>query len=174
MAGVDRSIWTDRMLAALDNGVKGRKWFSLIDKVHRSSTLASAWLQVYRNQGAAGVDRQSVSRFAAQSGRHLEELQADLAAGRYRPQAVRRIEIPKGDGKTRPLAIPTVKDRIVQAAVKRVIEPILEHEFLPMSYGFRPGRGCKDALRAVDDGLKAGMTWGGRRRPAGLLRQHPA
>ena len=160
MAGVDRSIWTDRMLAALDNGVKGRKWFSLIDKVHRSSTLASAWLQVYRNQGAAGVDRQSVSRFAAQSGRHLEELQADLAAGRYRPQAVRRIEIPKGDGKTRPLAIPTVKDRIVQAAVKRVIEPILEHEFLPMSYGFRPGRGCKDALRAVDDGLKAGMTWG--------------
>jgi len=160
MAGVDRSIWTDRMLAALDNGVKGRKWFSLIDKVHRSSTLASAWLQVYRNQGAAGVDRQSVSRFAAQSGRHLEELQADLAAGRYRPQAVRRIEIPKGDGKTRPLAIPTVKDRIVQAALKRVIEPILEHEFLPMSYGFRPGRGCKDALRAVDDGLKAGMTWG--------------
>ena len=160
MAGVDRSIWTDRMLAALDNGVKGRKWFSLIDKVHRSSTLASAWLQVYRNQGAAGVDRQSVSRFAAQSGRHLEELQADLAAGRYRPQAVRRIEIPKGDGKTRPLAIPTVKERIVQAAVKRVIEPILEHEFLPMSYGFRPGRGCKDALRAVDDGLKAGMTWG--------------
>ncbi|WP_084173532.1 group II intron reverse transcriptase/maturase [Modicisalibacter zincidurans] len=160
MAGGDRSIWTDRMLAALDNGVKGRKWFSLIDKVHRSSTLASAWLQVYRNQGAAGVDRQSVSRFAAQSGRHLEELQADLAAGRYRPQAVRRIEIPKGGGKTRPLGIPTVKDRIVQAALKRVIEPILEHEFLPMSYGFRPGRGCKDALRAVDDGLKAGMTWG--------------
>lgn len=159
MAGVDRSIWTDRMLAALDNGVKGRKWFSLIDKVHRSATLVSAWLQVYRNQGAAGVDRQSVSRFAAQAERYLEELQADLMAGRYRPQAVRRVEIPKGNGKTRPLGIPTVKDRIVQTAVKRVIEPIFEHEFLPMSYGFRPGRGCKDALRDVDDALKAGMTW---------------
>ncbi len=147
------------MLAALANGVKGRKWFSLIDKVYRSSTLVSAWLQVYRNQGAAGVDRQSVSRFAAQAERYLEELQADLAAGRYRPQAVRRVEIPKGNGKMRPLGIPTVKDRIVQAAVKRVIEPIFEHEFLPMSYGFRPGRGCKDALRDVDDALKAGMTW---------------
>lgn len=147
------------MLAALANGVKGRKWFSLIDKVYRSSTLVSAWLQVYRNQGAAGVDQQSVSRFALQAERYLEELQADLAAGRYRPQAVRRVEIPKGNGKMRPLGIPTVKDRIVQAAVKRVIEPIFEHEFLPMSYGFRPGRGCKDALRDVDDALKAGMTW---------------
>lgn len=159
MAGVDRSIWTDRMLAALDNGVKGRKWFSLIDKVHRPSTLAGAWLQVYRNHGAAGIDRQSVSRFAAQAERYLEELQADLVAGRYRSQAVRRVEIPKGNGKTRPLGIPTVKDRIVQTAVKRVIEPIFEHEFLAMSYGFRPGRGCKDALRDVDDALKAGMTW---------------
>lgn len=159
MAGIDRSIWTERMLAALDNGVKGRKWFSLIDKVYRPSTLMSAWLQVYHNQGAAGVDQQSVSRFAAQAERYLEELQADLAAGRYRPQAVRRVEIPKGDGKTRPLGIPTVKDRIVQTAVKRVIEPIFEHEFLPVSYGFRPGRGCRDALRDVDEALKAGMTW---------------
>jgi RNA-directed DNA polymerase len=159
MVGLDRSIWSDRMLAALDNGVKGRKWFSLIDKVYRSSTLESAWLQVYRNQGAAGVDRQSVTRFASQAECYLGELQADLVADRYRPQAVRRVEIPKGNGKMRPLGIPTVKDRIVQAAVKRVIEPIFEHEFLPMSYGFRPGRGCKDALRDVDEALKAGMTW---------------
>lgn len=159
LVGIDRSIWTDRMLAALDNGVKGRKWFSLIDKVYRSSTLVGAWLQVYRNHGAAGIDQQSVTRFAAQAERHLEELQADLKAGRYRPQAVRRVEIPKGNGKTRPLGIPTVKDRVVQAAVKRVIEPIFEHDFLPMSYGFRPGRGCKDALRDVDEALKAGKTW---------------
>lgn len=147
------------MLAALDNGVKGRKWFSLIDKVYRSSTLVGAWLQVYCNHGAAGIDQQSVTRFAAQAERHLEELQADLKAGRYRPQAVRRVEIPKGNGKTRPLGIPTVKDRVVQAAVKRVIEPIFEHDFLPMSYGFRPGRGSKDALRDVDEALKAGKTW---------------
>ena len=159
VVGADRLIWTDRMLAALDNGVKGRKWFSLIDKVYRASTLNSAWLQVKRNRGAAGVDRQSVSRFASQAERYLEELQAELATGRYCPQAVRRVEIPKGEGKTRPLGIPTIKDRIVQASVKRVIEPIFEHEFLPMSYGFRPGRGCKDALRDVDDALKAGLTW---------------
>ncbi|MFC3285550.1 group II intron reverse transcriptase/maturase, partial [Litchfieldella rifensis] len=156
---VDRSVWTDRMLAALGNGVKGRKWFSLIDKVYRSPTLVSAWLQVYRNQGAAGVDQQSVARFAAQAERYLEELQTELTAGRYCPQAVRRVEIPKGNGKTRPLGIPTVKDRIVQTAVKRVIEPIFEHEFLPMSYGFRPGTGCQDALRDVDAALKAGQTW---------------
>ncbi|MEX2374357.1 MAG: group II intron reverse transcriptase/maturase [Dehalococcoidia bacterium] len=156
---VDRSVWSDRMLAALVNGVKGRKWFSLIDKVYRPTTLASAWLQVYGNQGAAGVDQQSVSRFASHAERYLDELQADLAAERYCPQAVRRVEIPKGNGKTRPLGIPTVKDRIVQTAVKRVIEPIFEHEFLPMSYGFRPGKGCKDALRDVDEALKVGMTW---------------
>lgn len=159
LAGVDRSIWTDRMLAALDNGVKGRKWFSLIDKVYRSSTLVGAWLQVYQNHGAAGIDQQSVSRFAGQAERYLEELQTALATDDYRPQGVRRVEIPKGDGKTRPLGIPTVKDRVVQTAVKRVIEPIFEHEFLPMSYGFRPGKGCKDALRDVDDALKAGKTW---------------
>jgi len=158
------------MLAALANGVKGRKWFSLIDKVHRPSTLASAWLQVYCNQGAAGVDRQSVSRFASQAERYLEELQAALAAGHYRPQAVRRVEIPKGNGKMRPLGIPTVKDRIVQAAVKRVIEPIFEHEFLPMSYGFRPGRGCKDALRDVDDGAQGGHDLGGGCGSARLFR----
>ena len=156
---VDRSIWTERMLAALDNGVKGRKWFSLIDKVHRPITLAASWTQVQANRGAAGVDGQSIERFASQAERYLEELQAALASGQYQPQAIRRVEIPKGDGQTRPLGIPTVKDRIVQGAVKRVIEPIFEREFLPMSYGFRPGKGCKDALREVHEALKQGSTW---------------
>lgn len=158
-AGVDRSIWTDRMLAALANGVKGGKWFSLIDKVYRQSTLESAWQHVYRNHGAAGIDQQSVKRFESKADYYLEELKSDLTSGQYRPQALRRVEIPKGKGKTRPLGIPTVKDRIVQNAVKRVIEPIFEHEFLPMSYGFRPGKGCKDALRDVEENLAAGKTW---------------
>jgi RNA-directed DNA polymerase len=157
-AWVDRSIWTDRMLAALVNGVQGGKWFSLIDKVYRRSTLEAAWAQVQANQGAGGIDGISIARFQAHSERYLSELEADLKANRYRPDPVRRVMIPKPDGKRRPLGIPTVKDRIVQTAVKRVIEPIFEQVFLPTSYGFRPGRSCKDALREVNDWLKRGYT----------------
>jgi RNA-directed DNA polymerase len=156
---MEASIWTDRMVSALDNGVKGGKWFSLIDKVIRPATLEIAWQRVARNKGAAGVDGQSVERFALHAERYLSELQASLADGSYRPQPVRRVEIPKADGKTRPLGIPTVKDRIVQAALKMVIEPIFEVQFRPGSYGFRPGRSCKDALREVDRLLKEGNTW---------------
>jgi RNA-directed DNA polymerase len=155
---VDRSIWTERMLAALGNGVKGGKWFSLIDKVYRPATLETAWQKVKAKRGAAGVDGQSVVRFAAQAPRYLAELSRSLEQGTYQPNAVRRVDIPKGPGKTRPLGIPTVKDRIVQTAVKMVIEPIFEHQFEPMSYGFRPGRSCKDALREVDGLLRAGYT----------------
>ncbi len=153
----EASIWTDRMVSALGNGVKGGKWFSLIDKVVRPATLEAAWQRVAR-KGAAGVDGQSVERFAYQSERYLLELHTDLKAGTYRPSPVKRVEIPKADGKTRPLGIPTVKDRVVQAALKMVIEPIFEVQFRPGSYGFRPGRGCKDALREVDRLLKEGYT----------------
>lgn len=155
---VDRTIWTERMLAALGNGVKGNKGFSVIDKVYRPSTLQAAWEQVRSNRGAAGIDRQSIESFAANAQRYLNEWAKDLEAGRYQPQAVRRVEIPKTGGKTRPLGIPTVKDRIVQTAVKRVIEPIFEKQFLPASHGFRPGRSGKDALREVDEYLKEGYT----------------
>lgn len=154
----EASIWTDRMVSALGNGVKGGKWFSLIDKVVRPATLDIAWQRVARNKGAAGVDGQSIERFAAQSERYLAELQASLANGSYRPNPVKRVEIPKADGKTRPLGIPTVKDRIVQTALKMVIEPIFEVQFRPGSFGFRPGRGCKDALREADRLLKEGYT----------------
>jgi len=152
------SIWTDAMLAALRNGVKGGKWHSLIDKVFRLDTLTMGWAQVEKNAGAAGVDRISVERFAQARDRYLTELATALQDGSYRPQPVRRVYIPKGKGR-RPLGIPTVKDRVVQAALKLVIEPIFEHEFEPRSYGFRPGLGCKDALREVDRHLKAGYCW---------------
>jgi len=151
-------VWNERMLAALDNGVKGGKWFSLIDKVYRPGTLQAAWRKVAANAGAAGVDRQSVEQFAARAEVYLGELEAALKAGSYEPLAVLRVEIPKAPGKVRPLGIPAVKDRIVQTAVKLVLEPIFEREFLDTSYGFRPGRGCKDALREVDRLLKAGYT----------------
>jgi len=154
----EASIWTDRMVSALGNGVKGGKWFSLIDKVVRPATLEAAWQRVARNKGAAGVDGQSVERFEHQAERYLLELHTELKAGTYRPSPVKRVEIPKADGKTRPLGIPTVKDRIVQAALKMVIEPIFEVQFRSGSFGFRPGRGCKDALREVDQLLKQGYT----------------
>jgi RNA-directed DNA polymerase len=121
--------------------------------------LQASWEGVARNQGAAGVDRVSIERFAAHAERYLDELAVELQADRYRPSVVRRTYIPKLGGGKRPLGIPTVKDRIVQGALKRVLEPIFEWEFRPESYGFRPGRGAKDALREVDAALKAGRHW---------------
>ena len=156
---VEASVWNERMLAALGNGVKGGKWFSLIDKVYRAETLKAAWKKVKTNAGAAGVDGQSVERFAARAEMYLEELSTALKKGTYRPQAVRRVEIAKGGGRFRPLGIPVVKDRIVQTALKFVLEPIFEREFLKMSYGFRPGLGCKDALREVERLLREGYTF---------------
>jgi RNA-directed DNA polymerase len=155
---VEAEVWTERMLSALANGVKGGKWFSLIDKVWAPATLKLAWAKVQANKGAAGVDGQSVDRFAAKAEEYLSELASALREGSYRPQAVKRVEIPKDDGRTRPLGIPTVKDRIVQQAVRLVIEPIFENGFCDGSYGFRPGRGCHDALREVDRLLKDGYT----------------
>jgi RNA-directed DNA polymerase len=156
---VEALVWTERMLAALENGVKGGKWFSLIDKVYRAETLKAAWRKVEANAGAAGVDGQSVKRFAARAEMYLKELSIALERGTYRAMAVRRVEIPKERGKVRPLGIPVVKDRIVQTAVKFVLEPIFEREFLKMSYGFRPGLGCKDALREVERLLREGYTF---------------
>jgi RNA-directed DNA polymerase len=155
----EASIWTERMVSALVNGVKGGKWFSLVDKAIRPATLEVAWHHVARNKGAAGVDGQSIERFAAQSERYLQELHDSLNDGSYRPSPVKRVAIPKGDGRTRPLGIPTVKDRIVQTALKMTLEPIFETQFRLGSYGFRPGRGCKDALREVDRLLKDGFTF---------------
>lgn len=156
---VEASIWTERMVSALVNGVRGGKWFSLVDKLTRPSTLDAAWRKVARNQGAAGVDGQSTERFARHADQYLQELRISLEDGSYRPQPVKRVEIPKGDGKTRPLGIPAVKDRIVQTALKMVIEPVFEVQFRSGSYGFRPGRGCKDALRVIDRLVKEGLTW---------------
>ena len=155
---VEARVWTERMLSAPGNGVTGGKWYALIDKVYAPATLRLAWAKVQANQGAAGVDGQSVERCAAKAESYLAELAAALREGHYRPQAVKRVEIPKGDGRMRPLGIPAVKDRIVQQAVRLVIEPIFESAFGDGSYGFRPRRGCRDALREVDRLLKAGYT----------------
>src|SRR6202165_4767804 len=156
---VEASVWTVRMVSALVNGVKGGRWYSLMDKVCAPATLQTAWEKVRANKGAAGVDGQSIERFEARAELYLGELATALREGTYRPQPVKRVEIPKGDGKTRPLGIPTVKDRIVQTAVKFVLEPIFEATFCPTSYGFRPGLGCRDALREVAQLIKEGHTF---------------
>jgi RNA-directed DNA polymerase len=156
---VEDTVWTERMVSALVNGVKGGRWYSLMDKVYAPDTLDAAWVKVWVNEGAAGVDGQSIKRFEARAELYLTELSTALRSGSYRPQPIRRVDIPKGDGRTRPLGIPTVRDRIVQTAVKFVLEPIFEATFRPTSYGFRPGRGCHDALREVAKLIEAGFSY---------------
>jgi RNA-directed DNA polymerase len=148
------------MLTALEQGVKGDKWFSLIDKVHPERTLHAAYTRVAANKGAAGVDHVTVTMFSNGLEANLKTLSEELRSGHYRPQQIRRHNIPKpGSKEMRPLGIPTVRDRVVQTAVRMVVEPIFERDFAEHSYGFRPGRGCKDALRRVDKLLKAGHTY---------------
>ena len=157
---VERSVWTDRMLAALVTGVKGGKWFSLMDKVYSMKNLRRAWAVVREHKGAAGVDGQTVFRFEMRAEQELERLEQELRSGRYVPKPVKRVQIPKpGSRETRPLGIPTVRDRVVQTALRNVLEPIFEVQFAPTSYGFRPLRGCKDALRQVQQLLNTGHTW---------------
>lgn len=156
---VEQSVWTERMLEALRNGVKGGIWFSLIDKVWRPATLEAAWRTVRRNGGSAGSDHQSVKDFERGLGGEIARLSEELREGTYRPRPIWRVYIDKpGRREKRPLGIPCVRDRVVQAATRLVIEPIFERVFASHSYGFRPGRGCKGALREVDRLLKAGYT----------------
>src|SRR3954463_2900267 len=156
---VEPSAWTVRMLATLEQGVEGGKWFRLFDKVFSERNLLAAFRQVASNDGAAGVDHVTVTQFERGLPETLWEVSDQLRHGTYRPQSIRRVAIPKpGTHETRPLGIPTVRDRMVQAAVVHVIEPIFERDFAEHSYGFRPGRGCKDALRRVDELLKAGYV----------------
>jgi RNA-directed DNA polymerase len=157
--GAERGVWTESMLIALDRGKEGNKWFSLIDKVRSERTLGMAWEKVKSNAGACGVDGISVEFFAKDSQRRLLAVNERMKAGTYQPKPIRRVYIPKaGSSEKRPLGIPGVTDRVVQTAVKMVIEPIFESRFAPTSYGFRPGRGCKDALREVERLLRSGHT----------------
>jgi len=146
------------MLTALEEGVKGGVWFSLIDKVWSAPNLCAAWAEVARNGGAAGVDHVTVAMFEQRLEANLTALSQQLRDGSYRPKPVRRAYIPKAGGGQRPLGVPTVNDRVAQGALRHVLEPIFERDFSDHSYGFRPGRGCKDALRRVDELLKAGYT----------------
>ena len=160
VAGAEPGVWTERMLTALARGMKGNQWFSLIDKVYADRTLELAWEKVESNAGGSGVDSITIERFAKDCPRGLLDLKEQLRTASYQPRPVKRVWIPKpGTNEKRPLGIPTVRDRIVQTALRMVIEPIFEHRFAEHSYGFRPGRGCKDALRRVQTLLNEGCTW---------------
>lgn len=149
------------MLTTLENNsVRGGKWHSLIDKVYKSENLYSAYREVAANKGAPGVDNVTIEDFTARLARNIDKLEQQLRDGSYRPQAIKRVHIPKpGSKETRPLGIPTIRDRVAQNALRHVLEPILERQFAEHSYGFRPNRGCKDALRRVDRLVKAGYKY---------------
>ena len=158
-AWVEPSAWTDRMLTALERGVKGGKWFSLIDKVASRAVLKASFWKVKENNGSPGVDHVTIEQFGSNLKEEVLKLHHSLLSGSYQPQDTLRRWIPKAGGGQRPLGIPTVRDRVVQGALRSVLEPIFERDFAPHSYGFRPGLGCRDALRRVQSLLDQGYTW---------------
>ena len=159
-AATDKTRELQRTLYRAAKADPQRRFHALYDKVHRRDVLERAWGQVRRNRGAAGIDRTTladVERYGVD--RLLDELAADLRSGSYRPLPARRVFIPKpGSQEQRPLSIPAVRDRVAQAALKTVIEPIFEADFLPCSFGFRPRKSAHDALQVLID-----QSWRGRR-----------
>ncbi|MGH2655042.1 MAG: group II intron reverse transcriptase/maturase, partial [Actinomycetota bacterium] len=159
--GVDRVRALQRVLYRSAKQDRDRRFHALFDKVARGDVLERAWGEVRANRGAAGSDGVTIEAVEASGvGDFLEGLAARLRAGNYRPRPLRRVHIPKPGrpGKTRPLGIPTVADRVVMAAARIVLEPIFEADFLPSSYGFRPGLSAHHALEAV----RGTATWRGK------------
>lgn len=157
---VEPTVWTKRMLTRLAQSGPTTVWFRLWDKVIAKGNLQSAFWAVWRNDGAPGVDGQTVKQFSEQEAAELAKLREELRHQRYHRQPARRVWIPKpGSTEKRPLGIPGVRDRTVEAAMKNVLEPIFEHDFAEHSYGFRPGRGCLDAVKRVEELLSQGRAW---------------
>jgi RNA-directed DNA polymerase len=153
-------VWTERMVTTLERGITGGKWYSLMDKVWKPANLQRAVKKVAQGKSQKKADGRKCRRYAEQSAQRLPALQAKLKSGQYQPKPAQRIWIPKlGSKELRPLGVSEVENRVVEMAVRNVIEPIFERSFAQHSYGFRPGRGAKDALRRVDQLLKQGKIW---------------
>jgi RNA-directed DNA polymerase len=150
IAPIDKVRRLQRKLWAAAKQSEGRRFHALFDRIYRDDVLVESWRRVRANRGAAGVDRVTLEAVEAYGvERMLGELARDLRTGKYRPAPVRRVEIPKSDGRKRPLGIPTVRDRVCQQAAKIVLEPVFEADFLPCSFGFRPGRSATGALERI-------------------------
>ena len=160
-AAVDKVQVLQRTLYRAAKADPGRRFHALYDKVHRRDVLERAWVQVRRNAGAAGIDQTTITDVEEYGvARLLDELAMELNEQTYRPLPARRVWIPKpASTEQRPLSIPTVRDRVVQAAVKIVIEPVFEADFLPCSFGFRPKRSAHDALQVLIDEAWRGRRW---------------
>jgi retron-type reverse transcriptase len=151
---LQRKLWSSAKASV------NRRFHVLYDKVYRMDILWEAWSRVRANGGAPGLDGKTIQAIEEHGVEEfLKKIQEDLKAGKYWPTPVRRHYIPKPDGKRRPLGIPTVRDRVVQAAAKIVIEPIFEADFEECSYGFRPGRNAQQALEAIRETANAGYNW---------------
>ena len=138
---------------------KKKKFHSLIDKVWNWRNLNEAWAKVKSNKGAGGIDEVSIAEFERNREQNLNEIQRLLRQDRYKPNPVKRVYIPKPDGKQRPLGIPTIRDRVVQQALKNVIEPIFEAEFSDSSFGYRPGKNAKQAIERIEEVRDEGHEW---------------
>jgi RNA-directed DNA polymerase len=148
------------MLERLAQSQAQTVWFSLWDKVWNQDNLDQSILKVILNKGGAGVDNYTTEGLKAEWPKQRDRLEEELKSGRYRPQPARRAWIPKlGSAELRPLGIPAVTDRVVQTALRGVLEPIFERDFAEQSYGFRPGRSARDALEEVETLLRSGHTW---------------
>lgn len=156
----EASVWTERMLATLERGITGGKWFSLMDKVWKMENLQRAVKKVAEGKSPKKPDGRRCRQYAEQSAKRLPALQRSIRNAEYQPQPAKRVWIPKpGSQELRPLGIAPVENRVVEMAIRNVIEPIFEHQFAEHSYGFRPGRGAKDALRRVQQLLEEGKHW---------------
>jgi RNA-directed DNA polymerase len=157
---IEHSVWTERMLTRLEQSEPTTVWYGLWDKVISERNLQAAFWAVWRKRGAPGVDGQTVKQFDEHAQAQLARLREELRDKRYHRQPARRVWIPKpGTTEQRPLGIPAVRDRTVEAALKHVMEPIFERDFAEHSYGFRPGRGCREAVRRVEELLNQGCAW---------------
>jgi RNA-directed DNA polymerase len=157
---LDKARQLQRALYRAAKARPTRRFHALYDKMCREDVLAKAWREVKANAGSAGVDGQTIEQIEQRGVEGLlTQLATELREGRYRPQAVRRVYIPKSDGSQRGLGIPAVRDRIVQAAAKTVLEPIFEAVFRDSSYGFRPKRGAHQALERLRQVVNSGANW---------------